>query len=171
MIVERAYPNAARLSERFHISQRQAQRDVDCLRKKLGAPLAYSAERKGFYYTAPFTLPLAILSDNEIPYSDLTGAIMDAGAERVADVSLVQMEIPYTAVLEIPDKLAALELNHFIISKEGRNRYSCEFHSPEKFLSVIMTSPAVIRIVEPFWLRERLIRLANNALHNNAEAK
>ena len=31
------YPNAARLAERFHISRRQAQRDIDFLKKQLGA--------------------------------------------------------------------------------------------------------------------------------------
>ena len=47
------FPNAMRLAERFGISQRQAQRDVDYLKKKLGAPLAYSMEHKGYYYTKP----------------------------------------------------------------------------------------------------------------------
>ena len=46
-IVEMRYPNASRLAERFGISHRQAQRDVDSLRNDFGAPLAYSAERRG----------------------------------------------------------------------------------------------------------------------------
>ena len=43
------YPNAMRLAERFDISHRQAQRDVDYLKKNLGAPLEYSMEHKGYY--------------------------------------------------------------------------------------------------------------------------
>ena len=34
-VMDMSYPNAMRLSERFHISHRQAQRDVDYLKKKL----------------------------------------------------------------------------------------------------------------------------------------
>ena len=50
-ILNMYYPNAMRISERFNISHRQAQRDVDYLKNKLGAPIEYSAEHKGFYYT------------------------------------------------------------------------------------------------------------------------
>ena len=45
------YPNASHLSERFEISHRQAQRDVEFLRRELGAPLGYCPTRKGYYYT------------------------------------------------------------------------------------------------------------------------
>ena len=31
-LVRNTYPNAARLAERFHISRRQAQRDIDFLK-------------------------------------------------------------------------------------------------------------------------------------------
>ena len=57
-IVDRAYPNAFHLAERFRISHRQAQRDVDYLRHEMGAPLAYSAIEKGYYYSEAFTFPL-----------------------------------------------------------------------------------------------------------------
>ena len=33
------YPNSAHLVERFDISQRQAQRDIEMLKKEFGAPL------------------------------------------------------------------------------------------------------------------------------------
>ena len=35
-----SYPNAQRMAERFHMSHRQAQRDIDYLRRELGAPIA-----------------------------------------------------------------------------------------------------------------------------------
>ena len=67
-IVEMRYPNAGRLAERFGISHRQAQRDVDSLRNNLGAPLAYSAEHRGFYYTADYSLPSYAMAANEFDY-------------------------------------------------------------------------------------------------------
>ena len=47
-IADMRYPNANRLAERFGISHRQAQRDVEYLKNTLGAPLAYNAEHRGF---------------------------------------------------------------------------------------------------------------------------
>jgi predicted DNA-binding transcriptional regulator YafY len=44
------YPNARRLADYFEISHRQAQRDFEYLRDSLGAPLTYSARRRGYRY-------------------------------------------------------------------------------------------------------------------------
>jgi hypothetical protein len=52
------YPNARRVAERFEISHRQAQRDFEYLRDSLGAPLVYSALRRGYRYDGEaFVLP------------------------------------------------------------------------------------------------------------------
>ena len=47
-LTRKTYPNAARLSERFDISVRQAQRDITYMRTDLGAPLQYDAGRQGY---------------------------------------------------------------------------------------------------------------------------
>ena len=73
-ISDKCYPNAFHLAERFNISHRQAQRDVDYLIHKLNAPLQYSAEHKGYYYQDPYALPMVITSDNDESWgSDLAG--------------------------------------------------------------------------------------------------
>ncbi len=52
------YPNAGQVSARFEISRRQALRDFEYMRDSLGAPIEYSAARRGFFYTSEtFTLP------------------------------------------------------------------------------------------------------------------
>ena len=45
------YPNATTLAERFEISRKTAQRNIDFMRDRLGAPLAYNAARRGYRYT------------------------------------------------------------------------------------------------------------------------
>ena len=70
-ITEMSYPNAKRVAERFNISHRQAQRDVDFLKVKLNAPLSYDYERKGFYYTSEFSLPIAITTANDEDYNGI----------------------------------------------------------------------------------------------------
>ncbi len=162
----RGYPNAQRLSERFGISHRQAQRDFDYLKKELHAPLAYDASRKGFYYTAPFVLPVLLSSDNDDVYMpEVFNAQKD---ELFADASVIQMQLPYSATVEIRNKLTALELSRYIVAKKPHNRYLCEFHSIEKFLGLLLSIDADIRLVEPYWLRERILRCARRIVKNNS---
>lgn len=167
-ITEFSYPNAMRLSERFGISHRQAQRDVDFLRKELGAPIEYSAEHKGFYYTSDYSLPVILTSDNDETYAGAISDMFDQ-VEADADSSVIQLQIPYTATVEIPDKLAVLDLNKYIISKEGRNKYLCQFRNVEIFLGILIMLDADIRIIEPLWLRERMVSAAERAIKNNKD--
>ena len=164
-IANNYYPNAMRLAERFGISHRQAQRDVDHLKKKLGAPMEYSLEQKGYYYTEQYSLPMVLSSDNDDSLSELADNI--SGASLQAESTFVQMQIPYTATVEIPDKLSVLSLKNFIISKEPRNKYVCEFHNVEQFLSVLITLRSDFKIIEPLWIRERLVKMAENIIKNN----
>ena len=154
-----------RLSEKFGISHRQAQRDVDYLKRQLGAPLEYSMEHKGYYYTEQYSLPLVVSTDNDDSLSEVVDNL--TGAELNAENTFVQMQVPYTATVEIPDKLSVLTLKSYIISKESRNRYLCEFHNVEQFLSVLMTLQTDFKVIEPFWIRERLIKFAENIIKNN----
>lgn len=75
------YPNAQRLSERFGVSHRQGQRDLRYLREELGAPLAYAADRRGFYYTDDFFLPVYIRNVGEGDYIDLLDTQIAQSAE------------------------------------------------------------------------------------------
>lgn len=163
-----SYPNAQRLAERFGISHRQAQRDLDYLRRELEAPVAYDNSRKGFYYTAPFTLPLLLTSDNDELYIPEILTVKNR-QELAADESIIQMQIPYSATVEIPNKLAALELDSYIISREPHNRYICEFHSIEKFVGRLLSVDADFRLIEPTWLRDRILSSARRVLKNNEE--
>ena len=97
--------------------------------------------------------------------------IFNAGnGELAADESIIQMQIPYTATVEIANKLTALELSRYIIAKQPKNRYICEFHSIEKFIGILLSMDADFRLVEPCWLRERLVRTARRVLINNQES-
>lgn len=165
-ILNNSFPNAQRLAERFRISHRQAQRDLDLLRKRLGAPLEYDKSRKGFYYSKPFTLPVLITSDNDELYIQEIASVRDE-EELGADASIIQMQIPYSATVELDNKLAAIELSNYIIAKQGRNRYYCEFHSIEKFIGILMSLESDFRLVEPDWLKERLVRCAARVLANH----
>ncbi len=164
----KSYPNAQRLSERFGISHRQAQRDFDYMRRELNAPIAYDNSRKGFYYTSPFVLPLLLTSDNDDLYIPEVFNVQSR-QELGADDSIIQMQIPYSAIVEIKNKLTALELSNYIVAKQPKDRYVCEFHSIERFLGLLLSLDADFRLIEPYWLRERILRSALRVAENNKD--
>lgn len=166
MISERCYPNAAHLADKFGISARQAQRDVDYLRRELGAPMSYSAMHKGYFYTEPYSIPLALATENDSDFHSVLRGMrefQDMNAER----SVLQLQLPYSATLEIHDRMTVLNLRSFIVADEPHNRFRCEFPSVELFLGIIMSTGADIKVIEPVWLRERLIDFATRVLKNN----
>ncbi|MBQ9080519.1 MAG: WYL domain-containing protein [Clostridia bacterium] len=171
-ISEMSYPNAKRLAERFNISHRQAQRDVDFLRAKLSAPIAYDYDRKGFYYTEEFTLPIALTTANNEDYNGIVAEspMHDADAQS-AENTVVQLQVPYSAELKLSDRLTVVELGNYITDRIGDNIYRCEFHSIEKFMSVIMSLDSDIQILKPDWLRSRILRCAERIIRNNSDIK
>ena len=164
----KSYPNAQRLAERFGISHRQAQRDFEYLRRELGAPIAYDNSRKGFYYEESYVLPVLLSSDNDDLYIPEIFNV-HSKQELAADESIIQMQIPYSATIEIKNKLTALELSNYIVAREPHDRYVCEFHSVEKFLGLLLSMDADFRIVEPYWLREKILRSAKRVVENNKD--
>ncbi len=61
------YPNAAKLAERFELSPKTAQRCIDAMRDRFGAPLEYQASKRGYYYRDnSFELPHMQVSQEEI---------------------------------------------------------------------------------------------------------
>ncbi len=59
-------PNTTSLAKLLQVNPRTIQRDLDCLRDQLGAPISYDIHRRGFYYTnATFRLALPQISEGE----------------------------------------------------------------------------------------------------------
>jgi predicted DNA-binding transcriptional regulator YafY len=61
------YPNARKLSEEFEISKKQAQREIEFMRDRLSAPLAYDPAKKGYELEdARYELPPVWFNQAEI---------------------------------------------------------------------------------------------------------
>lgn len=59
------YPNRETLAQKFEISTRQAQRDIEYMKETMGAPIKYNAKKRGYYYEdETFTLPNIYISDD-----------------------------------------------------------------------------------------------------------
>ena len=166
MVSDGCYPNAHDISEKFDISSRQAQRDLEHMRTSLRAPLVYSPAHRGYYYKSQFYLPSMISTEDESNYNAVLSGLRNTNSDN-AEVSVVQMQLPYSAVLEIKDKITVMNLRSFIVGDECRHHYRCEFPSIELFLGVIISTGADIKIVSPDWLRNKLVEFAKKIIENN----
>ncbi len=158
------YPNSSHAVERFGISQRQAQRDFDSLKNDFGAPLKYSTTRRGYYYTKDFVLPRTEEEDTEPEYIDVVADVEETYRDQSDQI---QLRMPYSAKLRIRDKLAVMNLRRFIISREVRDVYNCEFYNVDSFLGIIFMSNSDIEIIKPEWLREKIVDASRRVLRNN----
>ena len=61
------YPNTTALAQKFEISPKTAQRDIEFMRGRLNCPLKYDVRKKGYYYeNETFSLPMVYLSSDEL---------------------------------------------------------------------------------------------------------
>ncbi len=109
------YPNANKLAQRFEISQKQAQRDIEFLRDRLNAPLKYDHRRHGYYYSeTSFELPSVWINEDEL----LSLCI----ASRLAK-SIPQDEIK-ESLINLFDKLSENLASHSAKFKDFLNKVS-----------------------------------------------
>ena len=67
MLRANEYPNARTAARILEVSSRTVQRDLDSLRDSWGAPLVFSHERNGYFYSSPdYALPLLRLTEGEL---------------------------------------------------------------------------------------------------------
>jgi predicted DNA-binding transcriptional regulator YafY len=73
------YPNARTLCEEFEISQKQAQREIEFMRERLGAPLHFNTEHRGYEYSASgYELPPVWFNEEELASLCLAARLADA---------------------------------------------------------------------------------------------
>ena len=160
----KCYPNSSHIVEKFNISQRQAQRDIELLKTEFGAPIKYSHERKGYYYTESFELPVTD-KEKDTEYIDMVSEAEHNMNDQFDDI---QLRLPYSAQLRIKDKLTVMDLRRYVVSRESRDVYNVEFYNVDSFIGILFVSDADIEIIKPDWLRERMVATAKRILANNS---
>ena len=61
------YPNCSSFAKKWEVSRKTVQRDINFLKESLRAPVAYDAERKGYYYTVrSWVMPGLDLTEGEL---------------------------------------------------------------------------------------------------------
>ena len=131
------HPNSKLLAEKFEISQKTAQRDIEFMRDRIGAPLEYSHADRGYYYTDKgYELPPIWLNENE-----LVAFIL---AKRLATA--------------IPDRNLKDSLNKFI------NKLSSRLSDKVGFNLDDIQDKISLKNIEYYTVDESLFRKVVNAL-------
>ncbi|MBA1336535.1 MAG: Transcriptional regulator, DeoR family [Firmicutes bacterium] len=61
------YPRIAEIAEKFEVSTRTVERDIEHMRDRLGAPICYCRSKKGYYYEKEgFQLPPLSITEEEL---------------------------------------------------------------------------------------------------------
>lgn len=64
---EGRYPNCRTLAEEWEVSRKTIQRDLDYMRYQLDAPIEYSSDKRGYYYTEQnFKLPAISIRESDL---------------------------------------------------------------------------------------------------------
>lgn len=176
-VVENVYPNAGTLAERFEISSRQAQRDIEYMRDPMNAPLEYCAKERGYRYEKEYVLPSFFLSEGEretvrllaeqskelssFGYGKYRGQAeilskISAGSGNDEGESSMTRE-PYFAEIEmLGGRTSVAPLEYFLCGKVEGQTYTYAFFDPDVFISVLIAGGLEFRIIKPNWLREHM---------------
>lgn len=124
------YPNCTSFAAEWEISTKTAQRDLDFLRDRMGAPIEYDALHRGYYYTEPtFMLPAVQMNEGEL-------AALLMGSKMLAAFQGTPMANKLSNVFE---KLSSLLPDNITVRPE------------ELFTHFSFTSPPAMPISSTVW--------------------
>jgi len=160
----RKYPNATTLSEKFEISTKTAQRDIDFMRDRLLCPLNYDSSQKGYYYDdETFSLPMVYLSSEEFSslliarkmLQDISGGSVGHEISSVVD-KITNILKKHSVAADHIDDAFSFQLIEYSPAPESVFKAILEGCLKKKCLSFNYYSPATeeksARTVEPYHL-------------------
>ena len=160
----RKYPNATTLAEKFEISAKTAQRDIDFMRDRLLCPLEYDSSQKGYCYDdETFSLPMVYLSSEELSslliarkmLQDISGGSIGDEISSIVD-KITNILKKHSVVAGYIDDAFSFQLIEYSPAPETVFKAVLEGCLKKKCLSFTYYSPATEekseRMVEPYYL-------------------
>jgi predicted DNA-binding transcriptional regulator YafY len=98
------FPNANTLAEQFEISSKTAQRSIDFMRDRIGAPLEYDPGHKGYRYSDDsFSLLAFHVSQEEMVSILLAGNLLSnsAGGRLASRQAIVSLSVQQVATRSV----------------------------------------------------------------------
>jgi len=160
----RKYPNATSLAEKFELSTKTAQRDIDFMRDRLLCPLYYDSSQKGYYYNdETFSLPMIYLSSEELSslliarkmLRDISGGFIGDEISSIVD-KITNVLSKHIATGDEIDDAFSFQLIEYSPAPEQVFKAILEGCLKKRCLSFTYYSPATEeksgRVVEPYHL-------------------
>lgn len=127
-------PNARTLADEFEISQVQAQRDIEFMRDRLGAPLEYQYADKGYVLTDDsFCLPSVWIEEEELLLLAVAKELIHDGDARKVLATLFEKILPVNGRADI-DAISDL------ISYKGTGCYRHPAGILSRLMSILLES-------------------------------
>jgi predicted DNA-binding transcriptional regulator YafY len=158
------YPNATNLAEKFELSTKTAQRDIEFMRDRLLCPLYYDSSQKGYYYDdETFSLPMIYLSSEELSslliarkmLQDISGGSIGDEITSIVD-KITNILKKHSVVADHIDDAFSFQLIEYSPAPEAVFKAVLEGCLKKKCLSFTYYSPATEekseRMVEPYHL-------------------
>jgi predicted DNA-binding transcriptional regulator YafY len=160
----RKFPNATSLAEKFELSAKTAQRDIEFMRDRLRCPLYYDSSQKGYYYNdETFSLPMIYLSSEELSslliarkmLQDISGGSIGGEISSIVD-KITNILRKHSVVADRIDDAFSFQLIEYSPAPEAVFKAVLEGCLKKKCLSFTYYSPATEekskRTVEPYHL-------------------
>jgi predicted DNA-binding transcriptional regulator YafY len=157
-------PNATSLAERFELSTKTAQRDIEFMRDRLLCPLYYDSSQKGYYYDdETFSLPMIYLSSEELSslliarkmLQDISGGFIGDEISSIVD-KITNVLSKHIATGDKIDDAFSFQLIEYSPAPEQVFKAILEGCLKKRCLSFTYYSPATEekseRTVEPYHL-------------------
>jgi predicted DNA-binding transcriptional regulator YafY len=158
------FPNATSLAEKFELSTKTAQRDIDFMRDRLLCPLYYDSSQKGYYYDdETFSLPMIYLSSEELSslliarkmLQDISGGFIGDEISSIVD-KITNVLSKHIATGDKIDDAFSFQLIEYSPAPEQVFKAILEGCLKKRCLSFTYYSPATEekseRTVEPYHL-------------------
>jgi len=127
------YPNASKLSEKFEVSSKTAQRDIEFMRERLNCPLHYDQTMKGYCYKdETFSLPSIYISAEE-----LSALLMARNILQGISAEYLEHEVS-----QVAERISAIvkrhTVNHDIIDNAVSVRHVEYVRPPKEIFQSVM---------------------------------
>jgi len=172
LIKQKKFPNCKKLAKEFETSERTILRDIEAMKDSMGAPISYSKEKNGYYYTEEnFKLPDVRLTEGEIisiflgeeilkKYEGTPfGSVITSAFEKIrlllpSSISIDLNSISESFSFDIPqarkmDKHSAKVFDALSKAITGRNSVEITYHA-------LGRNAVAKRVVDPYHLRHTL---------------
>jgi predicted DNA-binding transcriptional regulator YafY len=149
-VKDKKYPNTKTLAERFEITRKTAQRDVEFMKDRLKAPLYYVAENRGYVYeNDAYELPALWLREEEITSLLISYRLVSAIPDSALKSSLKAFLDQIFSKLSPPKSVSIRELSDKVSVKNIAYSRTSERVFQIILGSLLNSKPATIEYLSP----------------------